>query len=727
MLRTRTLSWWLVAAATAAVALAVLGSASAQAAPGSGSFGDDDGNTHEGMIEAIAAAGVTQGCVEGSYCPSNTVTRGQMATFIARALSLPPASSDLFSDDNGTTHEAAINSLAAAGITEGCGTGVFCPSDPVTRAQMASFLNRALNLLEPAQDYFTDDNGNTHEPAINAMAASQITLGCGGTSYCPHDAVPRDQMASFLGRGLGLVPGTRTLVSEYFQMLEYIDGNGNLVEFVDPERMMYIPRGAANGVDVELHADINEWNSDIINDIGAYAGWDLLITDPNWPHYQMNRDDFLFLALNRAATVAVVWRDEGPAPAWLQSWALRGTVVVDGRNALVYESTLPAGEHWLASPGGTEVDTKDVYFVLLAEADGTTSSAPATPSGKSFPTPNATCPAWVHDQYTTLAPDASVQPTWHPQIDPVFWCYFNHEHGSDPMLIPGAPRVGYMYVSDQLVEFEGASPESPQEGFKELIFHHPDEPYWIRYIVHASTSEPRRVCARFHTMYVEVYDEFGAQKYSAGFKTDFGHGESTDTGEQITDACAEGPDEFARRIRTDPSFDNFNYENWDASPGTTATELLGTDFRFRFDIRDPMSSCTDISCATLAQLTNPEPTDVESYGGAPAGSYARHSATRRTFNPTNFVFSHQFTTQSGEFFTDPYAAKLVSESTAGAVRQYIDPGFSLGLYPAIGKDHIFCQLAEPWSMEFECRHLNFGEDHPPVINANLEWALARPN
>ena len=710
-----------------AFALLTANASFVSASPGSGSFGDDDGNTHEGMIEAIAAAGVTRGCVDGAYCPAAVVTRGQMATFITRALSLPAASSDLFGDDDGTTHEASINALAAAGITQGCDDDRFCPDAPVTRAQMASFLSRALNLLDPTRDYFTDDAGSTHEAAINAMAESKITLGCGGTSYCPDAPVPRDQMASFLGRGLGLVPGTRTLVARYWQVTEYYDSEGDHVEFIDPDRMMYLPRGAANGIDVELHADVHEWNTDIIDDVGVYAGWDLLITDPNWPHYQMTRDDFLFLELNRAATVAVAWRDDGPAPGWLGSWTLANTITVDGDNVVVYEKVLPAGEHWLGSPEGTESDTKDVYFVMLAEADGSAPSAPATPEGQAVPTPNTTCPDWVHDQYTTLGPDGSTQPTWHPQIDPVYWCYFHHEHGSDPMLIPGAPRVGYMYVSDNLVEHEGAAPEAPVEGFKEFIFHHPDEPYWIRYIVHASTSEPRRVCARFHTMYVEVYDEYGNQMYSSGFKTDFGHAESTDTGEQITDPCAEGPDQQKRRIRTDTAFDNFNYENWSASPGTDATQLLGTDFRFRFDVRNPMSACTDISCADIVQLTNPTPTEAESYGGAPGGSYARHSSTRRTLNPTDFVFSHQLTSQEGEFFTDPYANAVVAATAPGAVRQYIEPGFSLGIYPAIGKDHVFCQIAEPWTMEFECRHLDFGEDHPPVIDSNLEWALGRPN
>ena len=53
---------------------------------------------------------------------------------------------DRFGDDDGSVHQDAINRLAAAGITVGCGDDVFCPSQPVTRAQMATFLVRALEL-----------------------------------------------------------------------------------------------------------------------------------------------------------------------------------------------------------------------------------------------------------------------------------------------------------------------------------------------------------------------------------------------------------------------------------------------------------------------------------------------------------------------------------------------------------------------------------------------------
>ena len=149
-------------------------------------------------------SGITLGCGNDAYCASDSVTRAQMATFLVRALELAPDATNYFSDDNGNIHEANINALRSAGVTLGCnaeGT-LFCPSDTVTRAQMASFLVRALGYPISGTDHFTDDNGNTHEDNINTLRENEVTLGCnaGGTLYCPNDSVRRDHMAAFIHR-----------------------------------------------------------------------------------------------------------------------------------------------------------------------------------------------------------------------------------------------------------------------------------------------------------------------------------------------------------------------------------------------------------------------------------------------------------------------------------------------------------------------------------------------
>ncbi len=110
----------------------------------------------------------------------------------------------VFDDIGSTIFAEDILWVASQGITLGCAPFEYCPNDPVSRGQMASFMKRALNLPDSSKDWFTDDDGSTHEPSINSVADAGITLGCGGDLYCPADLITRAQMASFLARALGL-------------------------------------------------------------------------------------------------------------------------------------------------------------------------------------------------------------------------------------------------------------------------------------------------------------------------------------------------------------------------------------------------------------------------------------------------------------------------------------------------------------------------------------------
>ena len=148
-------------------------------------------------------ASITQGCGGGLYCPSGKVTREQMASFLVRAFDLPASGTDYFTDDNSSFHENDINALAAAGVTSGCGDGRFCPRSSVRRDEMASFMARALDLPPTGTDFFTDDEGSVfHEDNINRIAAAGLTNGCAPGLYCPSAVTLRDQMAAFLHRAL---------------------------------------------------------------------------------------------------------------------------------------------------------------------------------------------------------------------------------------------------------------------------------------------------------------------------------------------------------------------------------------------------------------------------------------------------------------------------------------------------------------------------------------------
>jgi spore germination protein YaaH len=165
-------------------------------------FSDIDDSPFWQEIVWLHESGITDGCGSGRFCPTATVRRGEMASFLVRALGLGPAAKDHFTDDETSIHEDAINRLATAGITFGCAPSRFCPSGTVRRDEMASFLARALGLPEETTDHFTDDEGNQHESNINRLADAGVASGCTPTRYCPSGVVSREQMAAFLQRAL---------------------------------------------------------------------------------------------------------------------------------------------------------------------------------------------------------------------------------------------------------------------------------------------------------------------------------------------------------------------------------------------------------------------------------------------------------------------------------------------------------------------------------------------
>ena len=85
-------------------------------------FTDIEGNIHAENIEYLNQLGAALPCDDGptSFCPEDPMRREDLAAFMVRALELPAATTDYFSDDNGLEFEDDINALWQAGITRGC-------------------------------------------------------------------------------------------------------------------------------------------------------------------------------------------------------------------------------------------------------------------------------------------------------------------------------------------------------------------------------------------------------------------------------------------------------------------------------------------------------------------------------------------------------------------------------------------------------------------------------
>ncbi|MEP7271367.1 MAG: S-layer homology domain-containing protein [Acidobacteriota bacterium] len=171
------------------------------------------------FIGKISAAGLTLGCnPDGTlFCPENAITREQMAAVIIRALGnytpATPAQQDFADVPPTNIFYAFIGDMYSRAITQGCDASVvriYCPSNNVTREQMAAFVIRALgefNPPTPASQRFVDvPPSNVFYAFIEEMAVRGITLGCdaNGPKYCPTDFVTRGQTAAFLVRAFGL-------------------------------------------------------------------------------------------------------------------------------------------------------------------------------------------------------------------------------------------------------------------------------------------------------------------------------------------------------------------------------------------------------------------------------------------------------------------------------------------------------------------------------------------
>ena len=194
---------------TLIVAIAALSAAlPATVAAGSGRFVDDNGSRFEAAIETVAAAGIMKPCnppTNNRFCPGATVNRGDMAVLIVRLFHLTAASGVRFSDAPRTGSRAvAIDKVITARIATPCAAHRFCPGATVTRGRLASYLTRALNLTATSTNPFNDvKSATSFSGSINRLATAGLAVSCATRLFCPSRAVTRAETAGFIANVLG--------------------------------------------------------------------------------------------------------------------------------------------------------------------------------------------------------------------------------------------------------------------------------------------------------------------------------------------------------------------------------------------------------------------------------------------------------------------------------------------------------------------------------------------
>jgi hypothetical protein len=160
-------------------------------------------------IHALYVHEVVNGCSPSPllYCPDDPMLRRHMAMMLVNAMGESPSSAGMnayFTDLTDPVSSPYVNRLYELGITNGCGSGIFCPDDPLIRDHGAIFLIRAMgeSTSSAAQDaYFDDLQTALGWTSINRLYELGITNGCGTRLFCPADPLLRDHAAAFVARG----------------------------------------------------------------------------------------------------------------------------------------------------------------------------------------------------------------------------------------------------------------------------------------------------------------------------------------------------------------------------------------------------------------------------------------------------------------------------------------------------------------------------------------------
>ncbi|MBU8908723.1 M14 family metallopeptidase [Desertibacillus haloalkaliphilus] len=159
------------------------------------------------QIESLHEAGVINGHQDGTFQPSQSLTRGQAAELMTKALDLEmiqeratPSFSDLSLDHY---YEPFASAVKEAGVFSGHYNGTFGASEGLTREQMATVLVNAFDLEATGDDVtFTDASAiaSYHQDDVKVLAQHGITTE---SEYRPTDSVTRAEFAAFLYRVLG--------------------------------------------------------------------------------------------------------------------------------------------------------------------------------------------------------------------------------------------------------------------------------------------------------------------------------------------------------------------------------------------------------------------------------------------------------------------------------------------------------------------------------------------
>ena len=350
------------------------------------------------------------------------------------------------------------------------------------------------------------------------------------------------------------------------------------------------------------------------------------------------------------------------------------------------------------------------------------------------PIPNHTCPQWLHDlhvvdlkdRWPTSSIDESTEPrywrTWHPSIDPIYWCYYDHEHGSYP---GKSYKPAFGYTAWKLADkttVSGRQNES-HEGFKVYFLQYGERSVVIT--LHLHISKARRFSARHHTVYLVVLrggSDSQDIELEMSFKTDFGAAQAQNSGGypisldgtqgaiklallrqdiqasrifNVLNIDENFPDSLDTRFRIKGDMSkgptgilNGLYESWRTTLPSCTSPTSKHHGAFLFDVRDPSTA------ARFAEGTTDDNIQVMHGYSLRRVVEIRHVDIVLSLSSCFEAIKVAVERGDGVFFTDPYLNETFVDGQPGnfRLRQFIKPGFQdFTFYRS------FLRANDPWS------------------------------
>ena len=155
------------------------------------------------------ANGITSGVDATHFDPNGTCTRAHAVTFLWRAAGQPePKTTQMpFKDVKaGSYYEKAVLWAVENKITNGTSTTTFSPDENCTRAQIVTFLWRSEGepYASDSNNPFTDIASDYYMDAVFWAVKEGITNGTTPTTFSPNDRCTRAQIVTFIYRAMHL-------------------------------------------------------------------------------------------------------------------------------------------------------------------------------------------------------------------------------------------------------------------------------------------------------------------------------------------------------------------------------------------------------------------------------------------------------------------------------------------------------------------------------------------